>query len=98
MHLIYETPIHLTQHAQARMRQRGFSNHDIHWFVAYGTPVRDGFLLTRKDVTRSRSEAGNDVQRLDHLIGTFVVAIEGMVCSVYRAGKRKLRFLMANSR
>ena len=29
MHLIYETPIPLTQHAQARMRQRGFSNHDI---------------------------------------------------------------------
>jgi len=92
MHLIYEAPIPLTQHAQTRMRQRGFSNHDIALVRSYGTPVRDGFLLTRKDVTRSRSEAGNDIQRLDHLTDTLVVEIEGAVRSVYRAGKRKQRF------
>jgi len=94
MRLTYEVPIHLTQHAQARMRQRGYCHHDIQLVRLYGTPVRDGFLLTRKDVEHSRREAGNDVQRLAQLADTLVIEIEGVVCTVYRAGKRKQRHQM----
>ena len=96
MYLTCEPLVHLTTHAQARMRQRGYCHHDIRLVRLYGTPVRDGFLLTRKDVEHSRSEAGNDVQRLAQLADTLVVEIEGAVRTVYRAGKRKQRYQMAS--
>ena len=94
MELLNDTKPNITQHAAARMRQRGYSQHDVALVRSFGTPVRDGYLLTRKDVKYALGDVRRDRQRLERLIGTALIELGGNMITVYRARKLVRRRLM----
>ena len=87
MTYVREDAIKVTQHALARMSQRGYTTRDLELIRNFGTAVHDGYLLTRKDVL----ESDINVQRLEKLVGTYVVEQDAYVVTIYRPDKRRLR-------
>ena len=89
-----ETQPYVTRHAAARMRQRGFTQQDVALVRSFGTPVGDGYLLTRNDVKYALGEAGKERQRLERLVGTALIELGDNMITVYRARKPVWRRLM----
>ena len=83
-------PQKLTHHAEVRMSQRGYSKHDLELVRLFGTPVQDGYLVTRADV----ETLSQDLQRLERIEGTFLVEQAGAAVTVYRPGKKRRRRVM----
>jgi len=92
-----ETQPYVTHHAAARMRQRGFTQQDVALVRSFGTPVGDGYLLTRNDVKYALGDAREDRQRLERLVGTALIELGGNMITVYRARNMVRRRLMRNS-
>ena len=46
--------LHLSDHADGRLRQRGVRASDVALVVTHGTPVSDGYLLRARDVAAAR--------------------------------------------
>ncbi len=90
MHSALSVPQKLTHHAEVRMSQRGYSTHDLDLVRLFGTPVQDGYLLTRADV----EALAKDLQRLERIEGTLLVEQDGTTVTVYRAGKKRRRRVM----
>lgn len=80
----------LSSHVEERMRQRGYTNHDLELALFFGTPVGDGCVVTKKDV----EEMKKDLQRLERLVGTLVIEQEGTVVTMYRPSKQRRRRLV----
>ena len=89
MHSSLSSPRKLTRHAVARMSQRGYSTHDIELIRLFGSPVRDGVLVTREDV----EALTRDLQRLQRIEGTLLVEAEGMAVTIYRTSRSRRRRL-----
>ena len=83
------SPQKLTRHAVARMSQRGYSTHDIELIRLFGSPVRDGVLVTRADI----DALTRDLQRLKRIEGTLLVEAEGTAVTIYRARRTRRRRL-----
>jgi len=83
-------PQKLTCHAEARMSQRGYSRHDMELVRLFGTPVQDGYLVTRADI----DALSRDLQRLERIKGTFLVEQNGTDITVYRPAKKRWRRVM----
>jgi len=84
----------LSHHAEVRARRRGFRHRDLDLVVEFGTPVREGFVLTGRDVQAFEAAVKQTLRSLRHLQGTFVVVAEDKVASVYRPDGPKLRRLI----
>lgn len=82
-------------HANARMRQRGYTNHDIALVREYGTPVNDGYVMTRNDIRFAMAESRNGHQRLERLAGTALIEKGRTLVTVYRASRLRQRRLLA---
>jgi len=87
--------LHLSTHADGRIRQRGLRASDVALVVAHGTPVRDGYLLRARDVARAEGELKRTITRLNRLRGTFVAVADDTVLSVYRPCRVRRRKLLA---
>ena len=74
-----------TNHAQQRMRQRGFSETDLALIMTFGTEMPSGFLLRKKDVIQMEHRFKKVISRLRRLIGTCVVSDGDTVITVFRA-------------
>jgi len=94
MDIHYGTNTKFTRHAGIRMRQRGYTRQDISLVRSFGTPVNDGYVLTREDVKFAQADAGENRQSLERLIGTALIEIEGSMITVYHARKETRRRLM----
>jgi hypothetical protein len=84
----------LSLHGQRRASQRGVRRTDLELVREFGTPVKDGFVLHRRDVDRAFADVKRLLHRLEHLVGTYVVEREGTVVTVFhptKAQRRKLR-------
>jgi hypothetical protein len=88
------SPLHISHHADGRIRQRGVRATDVALVVAHGTAVRDGYLLRTRDVAAAEAEMKRTITRLHRLAGTFVAVAEGTVLSVYRPCKVRRRKLL----
>jgi hypothetical protein len=87
--------LHFTNHAEARVRQRGIRESDIPVIVAAGTPVDDDsvFLLAR-DVDREIQQRKREICALERLRGCRVV-IEGQtVVTIYRPSSKTEKKLL----
>lgn len=82
----------LSSHTIVRMSQRGYLRHDLELIRLFGTPVQDGYLITRKDIMM----LSRDLQRLERIEGTFLVEQEGTLVTIYRPNKNKRRKLKSN--
>ena len=89
MHSSLSSPQKLTRHAATRMSQRGYSTHDIALIRLFGSPVREGVLVTRADV----EALTRDLQRLQRIEGTLLVEAEGTAVTIYRASRSRRRRL-----
>ncbi|MEA1051906.1 hypothetical protein U5801_19145 [Lamprobacter modestohalophilus] len=77
----------LTRHCEERSRQRGFTHRDIALVCEYGTPVADGYLLTRNDLAELL-ESPHGRHHADRLLGTAVIEQTGRLLTIFRSNKR----------
>ncbi len=85
----------LTQHAQARLRQRGLRESDIAIIVATGTPVDgDSLLLLAQDVEREIRWHKEEIGTLERLRGCRVVLAGETVVTVYRPSRKTEKRLL----
>jgi hypothetical protein len=87
--------LHLTNHAEARVRQRGIRESDIPVIVAAGTPVDDDsvFLLAR-DVDREIQQRKREICALERLRGCRVVIDGQTVVTIYRPSNKTEKKLL----
>lgn len=92
--------VRISQHANARCRQRGLTLAAVALVMEFGEGVDDGYLMTAK-VMRSACKAlsiqrrRKDIQKLDHLRDVAVIDVDDTILTVYRADKKRIRRLRA---
>lgn len=88
----------LSAHAQQRLRQRGYRERDIEMVMIYGTVCADAVVLTDRDVRRAIETKKREIQDLEHLRGTAVIVQDGVVATVYRPDRRRMRRFLSRRR
>lgn len=80
------TDLMLTNHAEARIRQRGLRNADITLVLDTATPVAaDAWLMTDADVAREIARRKREIQQIERLRGVKVVVAGDSVVTAYRS-------------
>ncbi len=84
-----------TNHAEARLRQRGLRESDIPMIVAAGTSIDDDsvFLLAR-DVDREIQRRKREICALERLRGCRVIIAGEMVVTIYRPSSKREKELL----
>ena len=87
--------LHLTRHAEARLRQRGMRADDLDLIVAHGTLVGDDtYVLRAEDAAREIEDCKDRIRHLERLRGRKVVVDGTAVLTCYRVhpqGWKRLR-------
>lgn len=83
----YVEGLKISDHAQGRMRQRGFTQHDVALVCRYGTPVGDGLLVTQ-DAVRDLCSLHGEQQRGERLLGAVAIVQGGTIVTVFHAKKK----------
>lgn len=84
--------LRLTQHAESRMRQRGFRNADVSLVLSVATRVADdAFLLSDKDAAREIERRRHEIQQLERLRGVRLVLEGETVITVYHSDRKPTR-------
>jgi len=78
--------LHVTNHAEARMRQRGFRKDDVDLVLRVATRVADGaFFLRDKDAAREIKNRRREIQQLERLRGSKLIVKNGALVTLYHA-------------
>jgi len=88
-----EQKARLSNHAQHRIRQRGYREADLALVREHGTQVEEGFVLTRQDAARARTRLKDELRKIERLKGTAIIELEGTVVTVYRPDRVRFRKL-----
>lgn len=91
--------LHFTDHAEARMRQRGFRNADVDLLLSVASRIADdAFFLTDKDAAREIERRRREIQQLERLRGSKLIIEDGALITLYHAtskshgaGSKKVR-------
>lgn len=84
--------LHFTDHAEARMRQRGFRKADIYLVLRVATRVADdAFFLTDKDAAREIERRRREIQQLERLRGSKLIVEDGALVTLYHADPKATR-------
>ena len=82
----------LTQHAETRMRQRGFRNSDVGLVLSVATRVaEDAFFLSDKDAAREIERRRREIQQLERLRGTKLIVEGENVITLYHSDRKPSR-------
>lgn len=87
----------VSKHAAARLRQRGYRDRDVEVVLAHGTHLNEATVLTDEDAARAIAAKKREIHELERLRGTAVVVADGVVASVYRPDRRRLRRFMGRA-
>lgn len=80
--------LYVTQHAETRMRQRGFRNADIDLVLSVGTRIADdAFFVSNHDVMREIERRRREIQQLERLRGSKLVVQGETVITLYHSDK-----------
>jgi hypothetical protein len=74
------------------MAQRGFRPRDLELIRSFGSPVQEGYLVTRADI----EALATDLQRLERMLGALLVEREGSAITIYRPAKQRRRRVQKN--
>lgn len=86
------TDLHLTSHAEVRMRQRGFSEADVDLLLKVGTPIADdAVFLTNRDATREIEARRREIRQLERLRGSKLIVEGGALITLYHADRKASR-------
>ncbi|KAA6184218.1 DUF4258 domain-containing protein [Thiohalocapsa marina] len=77
----------MSVHAEGRMRQRGFTRHDVELVCRYGTLVGDGLLMTQ-DAVRELCFNSGEQQRGERLLGAVAIVQGGTIVTVFHAERK----------
>lgn len=84
--------LRLTDHAEARMRQRGFRKADVDLVLRVATRVSDdAFFLTDKDAAREIERRRREIQQLERLRGSKLIVEGGSLITLYHADPKPAR-------
>ena len=91
---------HLSDHAKARLRQRGLREQDLAVILDAGTSLdTESVLLLDQDVKREVRRRKHEIAALERLRGCRVVlGRESSVVTVYRVSERTIKRLMRGIR
>lgn len=95
------SPVELSlhsRHAEECLRQRGYRERDLETVMACGTVCAEAIVLTGKDVNRAIEATKREIQNLERLRGTSVIVQGGVVKTVYRPDRRRIRRFLARRR
>ncbi len=85
--------LRFTNHAETRMRQRGFRKADVSLVLSIATPVaEDAFFLSDKDAAREIERRRREIQQLERLRGTKLVVDGDTVITLYHSDQKPSRF------
>lgn len=78
--------LRLTQHAEVRMRQRGFRKADVDLILRAATRVADdAFFLTDQDAAREIEWRKREIQQLERLRGSKIIVVGDALVTLYHA-------------
>ncbi len=84
--------LRFTQHAETRMRQRGFRNVDVSLVLSVATRVADdAFFLSDKDAAREIERRRHEIQQLERLRGTKLIVDCENVITLYHSDRTPVR-------
>lgn len=90
--------IHLTRHAEARAKQRSFSEHDIDLIRTFGTEIPDAtkevYLIRERDISMVREQYKRELQRLERLSGCAAILSGDDVVTVFRTTPKSMKKLL----
>lgn len=96
----YQSNVQISQHANARCRQRGLTSASLALVMEFGEGVDDGYVMTAKVMRAARKALSiqrrrKEIQQLDHLRDVAVIDVDNTILTVYRADKKRIRRLKA---
>jgi hypothetical protein len=81
--------LRFTQHAETRMRQRGYRNADVTLVLSVATRVaEDAFFLSDKDAAREIQRRRHEIQQLERLRGTKLIVERENVITLYHSDQK----------
>lgn len=84
--------LRFTQHAETRMRQRGYRNADVTLVLSVATRVaEDAFFLSDKDAAREIKRRRHEIQQLERLRGTKLIVERENVITLYHSDQKLSR-------
>ena len=89
----------ITDHAEARMRQRGFRNADVAMMVRSATEMADdAYVMTDADVSREITRRKAEIAQLERLRGAKIVLDGDMVVTMYHPRPKARRWELRRGR
>jgi hypothetical protein len=85
-----------TRHAAVRMSQRGFDAIDLALLLRFGIETADGMFMPRKHAAAAAQGFRRLAEQVERLADTYGVVQDGLLVTVYRAGKEKRKRLLRN--
>jgi len=84
--------LHVTSHAEARMRQRGFRKSDVDFVLNVATCVGDdAFFLTDQDAAREIERRKREIQQLERLKGSKLIVKGDTLITLYHVTRKHRR-------
>jgi hypothetical protein len=84
--------LHITNHAEARMRQRGFRKVDVDLVLSVATRVgKDVFFLTDQDAAREIERRKHEIQQLERLRGSKMIVESNALITLYHVARKHQR-------
>lgn len=84
--------LHMTNHAEARMRQRGFRKVDVDLVLSVATRIgEDAFLLTDQDAAREIQRRKHEIQQLERLRGSKMIVEGDALITLYHVARKTQR-------
>jgi hypothetical protein len=85
--------VRFSQHAAARIRQRGLTERDVELIRKAGELVDDGYVMTNRAVEQRLHELREEMSRIERLRGAALIERGSVVITVYRADSARIRKL-----
>lgn len=84
--------LRFTEHAEERMRQRGFRNVDVDLVLRVATRVADdAYFLTDHDAMQEIARRRHEIQQLERLRGAKLVVEGGTLVTLYHTNRKAIR-------
>lgn len=84
----------ISKHCLKRMQQRGRRHDEVSFVLDHGSEVKEGYILTEKNVAEIESEAKQMIELANRLKNVFVPCAENLAKTVFRASKDQQRRML----
>jgi len=90
---VFMSGLHITKHAESRMRQRSISKSDVDLIVLIGSRIGESYLIREKDYQSVEHALKRILHRVRRLRGKRLVVSDGRLVTAFHATKQQHRAL-----